>query len=88
MLRRRCQADPDKETVKAHFEKERQLFSQGIKILSLFFIDEVKNTVTMTKKMKKAFMRVSLKKNMKTSVRACWKTGIREQRLCRLHKAD
>ena len=31
-----------RETVKAHFEKERQLFSQGIKILSLFFIDEVK----------------------------------------------
>jgi type III restriction enzyme len=29
------------ETVKAHFEKERQLFSQGIKVLSLFFIDEV-----------------------------------------------
>ena len=31
-----------RETVKAHFEKEHQLFSQGIKILSLFFIDEVK----------------------------------------------
>lgn len=30
------------ETVKAHFEKERQLFSKGIKVLSLFFIDEVK----------------------------------------------
>ena len=30
-----------RETVKSHFEKERQLFQQGIKTLSLFFIDEV-----------------------------------------------
>jgi type III restriction enzyme len=30
-----------RETVKAHFEKEKQLFSEGIKVLSLFFIDEV-----------------------------------------------
>ena len=32
-----------RETVKSHFEKERALFSQGIKTLSLFFIDEVAN---------------------------------------------
>ena len=31
-----------RETVRAHFEKERELFSQGIKVLSLFFIDSVK----------------------------------------------
>ncbi|MDG5816459.1 DEAD/DEAH box helicase family protein [Chitinispirillales bacterium ANBcel5] len=30
-----------RETIKAHLEKERQLFSQGIKVLSLCFIDEV-----------------------------------------------
>ena len=30
-----------RETIKAHFDKEKQLFSQGIKVLSLFFIDEV-----------------------------------------------
>ena len=30
-----------RESIKAHFEKERQLFDQGIKVLSLFFIDEV-----------------------------------------------
>ena len=30
-----------REAVKAHFDKERTLFSQGIKVLSLFFIDEV-----------------------------------------------
>ncbi len=30
-----------RETIKAHFEKERQLFKRGIKCLSLFFIDEV-----------------------------------------------
>lgn len=31
-----------RETIRAHLEKERQLFSRGIKVLSLFFIDEVK----------------------------------------------
>jgi type III restriction enzyme len=29
------------ETIKAHFEKEKVLFDQNIKVLSLFFIDEV-----------------------------------------------
>ena len=32
-----------RETIKSHFEKERQLFKRGIKCLSLFFIDEVAN---------------------------------------------
>jgi len=31
-----------RETIKSHFEKERNLFHKGIKVLSLFFIDEVK----------------------------------------------
>lgn len=30
-----------REAINAHFEKEQVLFSQGIKVLSLFFIDEV-----------------------------------------------
>jgi len=30
-----------RETVKSHIEKERMMFSKGIKVLSLFFIDEV-----------------------------------------------
>ncbi|MDU5230126.1 MAG: DEAD/DEAH box helicase family protein [Anaerococcus sp.] len=30
-----------RETIKSHFEKEEELFNQGIKTLSLFFIDEV-----------------------------------------------
>ncbi|MEQ8440851.1 MAG: DEAD/DEAH box helicase family protein [Alphaproteobacteria bacterium] len=30
-----------REAIKAHLDKERQLFAQGIKVLSLFFIDEV-----------------------------------------------
>lgn len=30
-----------RETIRAHIQKERQLYSQGIKVLSLFFIDEV-----------------------------------------------
>lgn len=29
------------EAIRAHFEKEQMLFAQGIKVLSLFFIDEV-----------------------------------------------
>ena len=32
-----------RETISSHFEKERKLFLQGIKTLSLFFIDEVAN---------------------------------------------
>lgn len=30
-----------REVIRAHLEKERELFGQGIKVLSLFFIDEV-----------------------------------------------
>ncbi|MDT1909090.1 hypothetical protein FPK37_27290, partial [Acinetobacter baumannii] len=30
-----------RETIRAHIKKERQLYNQGIKVLSLFFIDEV-----------------------------------------------
>ncbi|NBH13337.1 DEAD/DEAH box helicase [Lachnospiraceae bacterium] len=30
-----------RETILSHFEREKQLFSKGIKVLSLFFIDEV-----------------------------------------------
>lgn len=30
-----------RETIKAHMDREKQLFAQGIKVLSLFFIDEV-----------------------------------------------
>lgn len=30
-----------RETIKAHLEKEKKLFGEGIKVLSLFFIDEV-----------------------------------------------
>lgn len=30
-----------RETIKSHFDKEQSLFHQGIKVLSLFFIDEV-----------------------------------------------
>ncbi|WP_284285169.1 restriction endonuclease subunit R [Arsenicicoccus piscis] len=32
-----------REVIRAHLDKERQLFAQGIKALSLFFIDEVAN---------------------------------------------
>jgi type III restriction enzyme len=30
-----------REAIKAHFEKEQELYSQGLKVLTLFFIDEV-----------------------------------------------
>ena len=32
-----------RETIRSHFEKERELFRKGIKTLSLFFIDKVEN---------------------------------------------
>lgn len=32
-----------RETIKTHIERERQLYSKGIKVLSLFFIDHVEN---------------------------------------------
>lgn len=32
-----------RETILSHIERERQLFNKGIKVLSLFFIDEVKH---------------------------------------------
>ena len=32
-----------RETIRSHIRKERDLFKKGIKVLSLFFIDEVKN---------------------------------------------
>lgn len=38
LARRRIQI---RETIKAHLDKEKNLFSRGIKVLSLFFIDEV-----------------------------------------------
>ena len=31
-----------RETIRSHLQKERELFAKGIKVLSLFFIDEVK----------------------------------------------
>ncbi|MCB0098712.1 MAG: DEAD/DEAH box helicase family protein, partial [Caldilineaceae bacterium] len=38
MTKRRIQI---REAIRAHFEKEQTLFAQGIKVLSLFFVDEV-----------------------------------------------
>ncbi len=32
-----------RETIRSHFDKERELFARGVKTLSLFFIDEVAN---------------------------------------------
>jgi type III restriction enzyme len=32
-----------RETIRSHFEKEKELFDKGIKTLSLFFIDKVEN---------------------------------------------
>ena len=36
-----------RETIKSHFEKEEMLFKQGIKTLSLFFIDEVAENLSL-----------------------------------------
>jgi type III restriction enzyme len=32
-----------RETIRSHFEKEKELYNRGIKTLSLFFIDKVEN---------------------------------------------
>lgn len=40
MLMRRLQI---RETIATHFEREKQLFARGIKVLTLFFIDKVSN---------------------------------------------
>lgn len=40
MLMRRLQIS---ETIATHFEREKQLFARGIKVLTLFFIDKVSN---------------------------------------------
>ncbi len=37
-----------RETIRSHFQKEATLYKQGIKTLSLFFIDEVKNYRSLT----------------------------------------
>lgn len=39
-----------RETIKTHLERERQLYSKGIKVLSLFFIDHVGNYRTYDEK--------------------------------------
>ena len=39
-----------RETIISHFQKEQELFKIGIKTLSLFFIDEVRRVLTISKK--------------------------------------
>ena len=39
----RLRRDQIRETILSHLQRERQLFYKGIKVLSLFFIDEVAN---------------------------------------------
>ena len=41
--RNNCAAFQIRETILSHIERERQLFHKGIKVLSLFFIDEVEH---------------------------------------------
>lgn len=52
-----------RETIASHLEKEQDNFHKGIKTLSLFFIDEVKNIETILSPMKKANTLRSLRKN-------------------------
>lgn len=53
-----------REAIKAHFDKEQLLFMQGIKVLTLFFIDEVANTATIPYQMKKVNMPGFLRRNI------------------------
>lgn len=50
----------------SHLEKERELFKKGIKVLSLFFIDEVASiNTTMKMASKKVFMPMCLSMNIR-----------------------
>jgi len=53
-----------RETIKAHFDKEKQLFRAGHQVLSLFFIDEVVKYRTTPEPMRRAIMPASSKRNM------------------------
>lgn len=52
-----------RETIASHLEKEQDNFHKGIKTLSLFFIDEVKNIETILSPMEKVNTLRSLRKN-------------------------
>lgn len=56
-----------RETIKSHFEKEEQLFAQGIKTLSLFLLMRLPNTDYMTKMAHKSWANTAkyLKKNIR-----------------------
>lgn len=55
-----------RETLLSHFEKEKELYAQGIKTLSLFFIDKVKTIVNIMKMVHKSLASTVkfLKKNI------------------------
>ena len=62
-----------RETILSHLERERQLFHKGIKVLSLFFIDEVAKYSSTTRLdiRSTAFMRICSRKSTATFSAPC-----------------
>ena len=62
-----------RETILSHIERERQLFHKGIKVLSLFFIDEVAKYKQYDRRAARttASMPICLKRNTRTSFPRC-----------------
>ena len=63
-----------REVIRAHLDKERELFSRGIKVLSLFFISSSTRSpsiATMTTKTPSATTHASSRQNTKRSVTTC-----------------
>jgi type III restriction enzyme len=52
-----------REAIKAHFDKEQALFQQGVKVLTLFFIDEVAKYRDYSQPTRKASTPASSKRN-------------------------
>jgi restriction endonuclease len=61
-----------REAIKAHFDKEQALFQQGVKVLTLFFIDEVAKYRDYSQPTRKASTPASSKRNTTCTSTRCW----------------
>jgi type III restriction enzyme len=61
-----------REAIKAHFDKEQALFQQGVKVLTLYFIDEVAKYRDYSRPTRKASTPASSKRNTTCTSTRCW----------------
>jgi type III restriction enzyme len=61
-----------REAIKAHFDKEQALFQQGVKVLTLFFIDEVAKYRDYARPTRRASTPASSKRNTTSTSTRCW----------------